>query len=305
MKPLAVAILLTLSLVTPGVIRASEPEISAPAVPVASGQDPAPDALVEPGTVPREAQSRDEPPVLARPDTRVFTYGEDVPHVRCIPYRVCTLLFAADETVLHLAIGDSERWQVQLFDNGPAPAIVYKPSAFNLLSNLLVETDRRFYSIELVSPSAPAGDPRTSDIAYDALAKFRYPQAWVSTVAAPKPPAPAPDATPTAPETTPRDLHFDYTFDRPLLRSHRLAWVPDIVYDDGERTYIHLPAQAHHHDLPAVLVVDDAGEPAPTDTSLAGRASDWLVVPLVAHELRLVTSTKKQTRRLTIIRHGA
>ncbi len=144
--------------------------------------------------MPRQAQSPDEPPVLARPDARVFTYGEDVPRLRCVPYRVCTLLFDPHESILKIALGDSERWEVQLFDSGPAPAIVYKPSAFNLFSNLVVQTDRRLYSIELIAPSAPKGDPRNSTVAYDAVAKFRYPHDWIAS--APPKPTPAPEPAP-------------------------------------------------------------------------------------------------------------
>ena len=267
--------------------------------------------LLEPAEVPPEAVSVEEPPVLARPDARVLAFGERIPVVRCLPYRVCSVLLEPGEVVLHLALGDSERWLVEeVSAPGAAPVLVLKPLAFNLLTNLVARTDRRLYVIELVSPhvgnQGPAGGGLEEGAAYDALVRFSYPGAWSRRVAeAPAVPAAAGVAPGGGPAEGPGGLCFDYEVERPWWPGSRLRWTPWVVYDDGERTFLRLPPEARHRDLPAVLVVGGGGEPLPTDTTLGGPRGEWLVVPTVAGRLRLVVGSEGQARRLTLVRRGA
>jgi len=293
-----------------------------------AGDDTGPGALLDPGPLADDTADPDEPPLLARPDATLFTYGASVPRITCIPYRACTLLLSPDETILDLAIGDSERWQIETFSAaGTAPAVVFKPTRTNLLTNLVIKTDRRLYVLELLAPAPAATDPRTADVSYDALSAFRYPHRWAQSVARPAAQAAPPPASARGPlagsssaatddsaassrsvaetvaaATEPPALHFGYTVHRPLWPTHRLGWAPDIIYDDGHRTFVHLPAKARRHPLPAVLRLDGSGEPVPLDASLAGTARDWLLIPAVAPRLRLVTRTGDATRRLTLVR---
>jgi len=273
-----------------------------PALPLPAGDRALapPDALLDLGTVPPEAVSRDEPPLVARPDATRFVYGESVPRILCLPYRACTLLLHPDETILHLALGDTERWLVEDVSAGGRPTLIFKPTSYNLLTNLVVRTDRRLYVVELLSPAPPAplaGENRGAEASYDALSEFRYPREWSREVAAAPPAEPASGTDGGA--TGPSDLHFEYRFKRPLRRARRLAWTPEVVYDDGERTYIRLPDEARRHDLPVVVVLDGSGRPAPADASVDGV---WMVVPVVAEELRLVSGRREGTRQLTILR---
>jgi P-type conjugative transfer protein TrbG len=262
--------------------------------------------LIEPGEVPEETVARDEPPVLARPDARRFVYGERVPRVACLPYRACTIRLAADEVVLHLAIGDSERWLIEeVSAPGTRPVLVFKPTSYNLLTNLVIRTDRRLYVVELVSPRPPQGGEagEVLDAAYDALVEFSYPHEWSREVGSVGDRASRAVVEAPVVPADPSRLHFAYRFERPLWRRHRLGWTPEVVYDDGERTYLRLPAAARHRDLPAVLVVGDDGEPLPVDASL-GHGGEWLVVPTIARALRLVVGSEDRVRRLTIERVG-
>jgi type IV secretory pathway VirB9-like protein len=273
-----------------------------PAEPSPAAEEPRVEELLDLGSLPEEAVDRSEPPVLARPDAAVFNYGERIPRATCLPYRACAILLHPDEVILNLAIGDSERWQIENFSSpATTPTVVFKPTAPNLLTNLVVKTDQRLYLIELLSPSPGATHPRNTDASYDALVTFLYPYEWAQTVGEPSPPAQA-VAPAGASGVGPSRLHFAYRFDPPLRRKHRLPWTPDVVYDDGERTYIHLPPEARHHDLPAVLDLSSGGEPAPLAASLTGEARDWLVVPTVAERLRLVTRSGDATRSLTLLR---
>lgn len=294
---------LVLCLVLPWPVVAGEGS-PVPLSPLFGELSPSLAELLEPGEVAPEASSVDEPPVLARADARVLAFGERVPRVRCLPYRACSVMLEVGETILHLALGDSERWLVEeVSAPGAAPVLVTKPLAFNLLTNLVVRTDRRLYVIELVSPQAPPGGGRGGEAAYDALVRFRYPREWSRRVAAALVGAASPPVPARGPALGPDRLCFDYRFERPFWPRRRLGWTPSVVYDDGERTYVRVPDEARHRDLPAVLVVGD-GEAVPTDTTLGGPGGEWLVVPTVAERLRLVVGSDGGTRRLTLVRAG-
>ena len=301
-------LLRTLALGTALALPASLPALPPmpPGLPLelAQASSPAPvERLLDLGALPELDSS--EPPVKARPDAVVITYGAEIPRVTCLPYRACTILLSPDETILNLAIGDSERWRVQNFSaDGTAPVVVFKPSRPNLLTNLVIKTTRRLYHLELLSPAAAATDPSNKELAYDALVTWTYPHSWAQTVAAPSPPPPpsppassGPGETPIA---SPSDLHFSYRFDRPFWRRHRLSWIPEVVYDDGHRTFIRLPQGTR--DLPAVLLIDEAGEPSPIEASLTGPQHNWLLVPAVASRIRLVQRSGDKARHLTIVR---
>lgn len=241
-----------------------------PAPPILSHEAPLPRDLLDPAPLPEDTADPDEPPILGRPDALIYRYGERIPRITCLPYRVCTLLLHPEETVLSLALGDSERWQVQeVSAPGTRPAVLLKAQGANLLTNLVVKTDRRLYVIELLSPTPGATDPRSADAAYDALVMFSYPEAWATDVAEPAAAPALSSREPPRPAAGPSDLHFDYRFDRPFWPRHRLGWTPDVVYDDGERTYIRLPPEARRHDLPAVLDVTAGATPPAVSPSCA------------------------------------
>lgn len=302
MRPIPPFVLLVLGCLA-GAGAAGAQAGTLPAPPVLSYQAPPPEDLLEPGSLPRDAADPAEPPVLARPDARVFRYGEEVPRLTCLPYRACTLLLHPEETVLSIALGDSERWQVEdVSAPGTRPAIVLKPTEPNLLTNLVVKTDVRLYIVELLAPAASATDPRRDDTRFDALVAFSYPETWVRTVAEP-PARPEPSLGDEVPSgTEPSRLHFGYRVERPWWPRHRLRWEPDVVYDDGSRTFIHLPAKALRGDPPAVLEVTPGGETAPLDARILGGTRDWLIVPTVSERLRLVTRHGDSTRQMTIRR---
>ncbi len=282
--------------------------------------------LLDPAPPRPAAGSGDEPPVLGRPDARVLRFGERIPRLRCLPYRACSILLAPGETILHLAVGDSERWQVDpvaapASSPDEAPVLVFKPLAYNLLTDLVVRTDRRLYVLELLSPRAPGKGEAAEEEPYDALVEFSYPHAWSRRVGRAVVPGAGGldrdehrdagdgdrEASREAPAGDPSHLCFEYRFHRPLWPSRRLRWTPDVVYDDGHRTYLHLPPAARRHDLPAVLVVGDGGKASPTDTTLTtlgGPGGQWLVVPEVAGRLELVVGSGRKARRLTIERKG-
>lgn len=301
-------------------------DTAAPALRPEAPRSVAPRAAVEappgPEAARREAFERfleeGEPPVVALPTTTEHPYGWSVPRVRCVPYRACILRLEAGESVLATAIGDSERWQLVELTEGSdtqGSSLAIKPSRFDLLTNLALQTDRRLYLVELQAPPAPDGDePEAVELTYDALTTWWYPEQWVERRRREAEPTiaeetAADDATPqlpdgatpaAAPLPDPTALNFDYRIRHPWRRN--LRWEPTSVFDDGARTFIRLPAAARQSDLPAVLGVLSGGDTYPIDARLEpGTSGDWLVVPAVAARLRLVVGTGDSRRSLTLV----
>lgn len=257
--------------------------------------------------LPEDSADPTEPPLYARPDATVYTYGETIPRLTCLPYRACAVLLHPDESILHLALGDSERWEIANFSAPAAPpTLVLKPLASNLFTNLVVRTDQRLYVLELLSPKPSATDPRQGSIDYDAVITFSYPNSWTQTLD--PPPRPNPTTRELPPEEVPLEpdaFHFGYRLDRPFWPPRRLPWEPDVIFDDGQRTFLRLPPAARRGPLPAVLAASPGAPERPIDAQLTGEHGNWLELPVVASTIRLVVRRDKASRELTILRTSA
>src|SRR6202049_2337473 len=85
-----------------------------------------------------------------------YPFGERTPPtLRCIPLSVCDLVLEPGEAIANVAVGDSVRWLIAPASSGPAdsatPHLLIKPTDAGLRTNPLVTTNRRTYSLTLVS----------------------------------------------------------------------------------------------------------------------------------------------------------
>ena len=85
----------------------------------------------------------------------VFMFGGTLPSVVCAPLYVCDVALQAGETVNDIDIGDAVRWKVTPASSGSGPDtithVIVKPTDTGLVTNMLITTNRRIYSIKLVS----------------------------------------------------------------------------------------------------------------------------------------------------------
>lgn len=105
----------------------------------------------------------------ADPRIRVIDYDPDAIYRVVGAYRTATqVVFAPDETIRHVAVGDSVAWEVA----AEGSVLFLKPRERHQATNLLVVTDRggqaRHYAFELA-----AGEARGRTPAYQI--RFRYP----------------------------------------------------------------------------------------------------------------------------------
>ncbi len=84
----------------------------------------------------RQYRETGKAPVVRRPGFIQFPYGEHQPILYCKPLRVCDIHLEPGETVLNVALGDSERWISSRMESGPAEARVLHCNILNRMSTL-------------------------------------------------------------------------------------------------------------------------------------------------------------------------
>jgi len=193
-------------------------------------------------------------------------------------FRTATQIqFGEDETILHVALGDTTGWDVAAEKN----ILFVKPKAPRAPTNLIVTTSRgaetRSYTFELTTRSGPAG-ATTPDTVF--VLRFRYPEdARIKARAAI-----------SAEEARLAQTILQLKLDRAVVEGPRnLAYAvqgaadlqPSEVSDNGRFTVLRFPG---NQPLPAIYEVDGAGTEAIATFDVRG---EFLVVHGVARQLRL------------------
>ncbi|GBU28245.1 hypothetical protein R84B8_01803 [Treponema sp. R8-4-B8] len=177
----------------------------------------------------------------------VYDYNTDwVYEAYAMPLRVCDIRLEPGERVLEAPfVSDSERWKIGAgvsVENGASVQHVYvKPDASGQEASLIINTDRRVYHIIL----------RSYNSAYTPIVRWRYlpglPQNFTS-----QPGGHEQAGNDGAfPGVDPRFISFNYRvtysfFDKP-------SWLPELVFDDGSKTYIVFPEGVLKRELPSVF----------------------------------------------------
>ena len=141
-----------------------------------------------------------------------------------------------------VAAGDTVRWIIGDTVSGTGTAkrvhILVKPTRADLVTNLVINSDRRTYHVEL----------RATPATYMAAVSWVYPQDQLIALRTAS--AAAAKAAPVASGIDPAQLDFRYriTGDNP-------AWRPVRVFDDGRQTYIEFPETVTTTDMPPLFVL--------------------------------------------------
>ncbi len=127
-----------------------------PRVPLFSG----PDARLTPKEQKGVAFGRDwatnrDMPARGEAGATVFVFGSTLPTIVCAPLFVCDLALEPGEGVNDLNVGDSVRWKITPAGEGSGDSlithVIIKPTDVGLITNLVLTTNRRTYTIKLVS----------------------------------------------------------------------------------------------------------------------------------------------------------
>jgi type IV secretion system protein VirB9 len=217
-----------------------------PRVPLFSG----PDARLTPKEQKGVAFGRDwagnrEMPARGEAGATVFVFGSTLPTIVCAPLFVCDLALEPGEGVNDLNVGDSVRWKITPASEGSGESlithVIIKPTDVGLITNLVLTTNRRTYTIKLVSrekdwmPKVSFDYPDATEALWKA---YRGRTERTSEIAE--------AARATAP-------HF--IDERYRIEGDNPPWRPLRVYNDGVKTIIQFPPGVAFGDLPTLVAL--------------------------------------------------
>jgi len=169
--------------------------------------------------------------------------------VYAAPMHVTDIVLEPGEKILgQPASGDVVRWVLavgQSVDRGLPQSHVYlKPTRADLQTNLVINTDRRTYLLELGSY------PDT----YMAAVTWHYPQDEIAQLQL-QADAAASQQRASAPVVSLDALNFAYTI---AVEHGSPVWTPLQVFDDGRKTFIRFPPAMLAREAPALFVLRDS-----------------------------------------------
>ena len=186
-----------------------------------------------------------------------------------------------------VAAGDTVRWIIGDTVSGSGATarvhILVKPTRPDLATNLVINTDRRTYHLEL----------RATTATYMASVSWTYPQDALIALQGRN--AAAAFATPVATGVDVAALNFRYR-----IEGDRAAWKPVRAFDDGRQVFVEFPAGISQGEMPPLFVTGAAGDAELVNYRVQGR---YMVVDrlFAAAELRL--GDRRSEQRVRILRN--
>jgi P-type conjugative transfer protein TrbG len=188
-----------------------------------------------------------------------------------------------------VAAGDTVRWIIGDTLSGTGAGqrvhILVKPTRTGLVTNLVINTDRRTYHLEL----------RSTPETYMASVSWTYPQDALIALAARSREVAA--AAPIVPNIDIDALNFRYRID-----GDRPAWRPLRAFDDGRQVFIELPASIGQGDLPPLFIAGAKGQGELVNYRIRGR---YIVVDRLFAGAELRLGAGKTEQRVRVLRDGA
>lgn len=178
-----------------------------------------------------------------------------------------------------VAAGDTVRWVIGEAASGSGPGrrphILVKPTDPGLRTNLVINTDKRTYHVELRSTSA----------VYMASVGWSYPQDELIAVRA-RIEAAAVASTQVQTGIDPAKLDFAYR-----LSGANPPWKPVEVFDDGAKTYLLFPDTIGQTELPPLFLIGENNKAELVNYRVSGR---YIVVDRLFSIAELRLGTKRQ-----------
>jgi type IV secretion system protein VirB9 len=186
-----------------------------------------------------------------------------------------------------VAAGDTVRWIIGDTESGPANAkkihILVKPTRPDIITNLVINTDRRTYHMEL----------RSTEKTYMASVSWLYAQDQIIALRRQNEAAEA--AMPVDTGLDIDRLRFRYT-----IEGDAAPWRPLHAFDDGRKVYIQFPRGIAQGEMPPLFVTGPDGNTSEL-VNYRVRGTHMIVDRLfAAAELRL--GDKGTERRVRIVR---
>ena len=183
-----------------------------------------------------------------------------------------------------VAAGDTVRWVIGEAASGNGSSrrthILVKPTDPGLRTNLVINTDKRTYHVELRSTSAT----------YMASIGWSYPQDELIAVRARIDAANAVASTQVQTGIDPAKLNFSYR-----LSGANPPWKPVQVFDDGAKTYLLFPETIAQGELPPLFLIGEKKQAELVNYRISGRY-------IVVDRLFSVAELRLGTRRQQVVR---
>jgi len=185
-----------------------------------------------------------------------------------------------------VAAGDTVRWIIGDTESGTGPTkkihILAKPTRPDLETNLVINTDRRTYLLEL----------RSTDKTYMASVSWQYPEDQL--IALRRQNVFAEAAMPIATGIDISRLNFRYS-----VEGDTPAWRPLRAFDDGTKVYIEFPSGIRQGEMPPLFVIGPAGGSELVNYRVR---QNYYVVDRLFGAAELRFGDKDSERRVRIIR---
>jgi P-type conjugative transfer protein TrbG len=185
-----------------------------------------------------------------------------------------------------VAAGDTVRWIIGDTVSGAGPTarihILVKPTRPDLNTNLVINTDRRTYHLEL----------RATQRTWMASVTWTYPADRLIALHGAN--AAAQAAAPVATGVDVAALNFRYR-----IEGDDPAWRPLRAFDDGRQVFIEFPAGIGQGEMPPLFVIGAAGEGELVNYRVSGR---HIVVDRLFAAAELKLGDKRSQQRVRIER---
>ena len=181
-----------------------------------------------------------------------------------------------------VAAGDTVRWIIADTESGAGNArkthIMVKPTRADLMTNLVINTDRRTYHLEL----------RSTEKTYMASVSWRYPQD--DLIALRRQNVAAEAAAPVDVGLDLAKLNFRYE-----IEGDAAPWRPLRAFDDGRKVYVEFPRGIAQGEMPPLFIIGAAGDSQLVNYRVRG---NHMIVDrlFAAAELRFGADSQKVVR---------
>lgn len=178
---------------------------------------------------------------------------ESKPIISCSVNHFCIIQLESGEKLNSLGTGDKNSWLSNVFITGEGPtasvSIQLSPKFNNISTDLTISTNKRTYLIGLVAK--PDADTT--------VLRFYYPEeTYIDNLQKAK----ALQQGDSSSSSNDNDIvssgtqidvnHINFNYD---IKGDNPPWKPTRVFDDGNKTYIQMPAISSRFDLPVLYLV--------------------------------------------------
>jgi len=209
--------------------------------------------------------------------------------VYAAPGRVTDIMLQEGEELAGsgpVAAGDTVRWIIGDTVSGAGKTkrihLLIKPTRPDLVTNLVVNTDRRTYHLEL----------RAQPATYMAALSWTYPQD--ALIALQVASTEAHKVEPVAIGLDAAALDFRYQ-----IEGDKAPWRPLRAFDDGHQTFIEFPDGIATGDMPPIFVTGQGGSTELVNYRVKGR---YMIVDQLFDAAQLRLGTKKTEQTVSILR---